>query len=164
LADRRGYGDETWRLALARDSGALHRAADLLLDGDPGDLNYNAQRARAFAIAVDGRVDDALAQLNEGWTEEWPFPAAYAADIARVRFLVGDYATALDALQLSVRGAVRLEPAVVELTLECVRHQKGLWRRGLRVALSGGTPGQRLLTALAVLGARLWRRTDRRRG
>jgi len=152
---RRGYGDETWRLALARDSAALHRAAELLLEGDPGDLNYDGHRARAFALAVEGRTDEALGQLNEGWAEEWPFPAAYAADIARVRFLVGDYATALDALQLSVRGADRLEPAVAELAPECVRREKGLWRRGLRVALSGGTVGQRLGTALAVFGARL---------
>jgi hypothetical protein len=155
MAARRGYGDETWRLAVARDAIALHRAADLLLEGDPGDLNYDGHRARAFALAVEGRVDDALGQLNEGWTEEWPFPAAYAADIARVRFLVGDYGKALDALRLSVRGADRLEPAVAELTPECVRHEKGLWRRGLRVALSGGTAAQRLGTAVAVLGARL---------
>jgi len=155
MSTRRGYGDETWRLAAARDSAALHRAADLLLEGDPGDLNYDGHRARAFALAVEGHVDDALAQLNEGWTEDWPFPAAYAADIARVRFLVGEYAKALEALQLSVRGAERLEPAVAELTPECVRHEKALWRRGLRVALSGGTPGQRVGTALAVIGARL---------
>src|ERR687888_161677 len=104
MTARRGYGDETWRLARARDSAALHRAADLLLEGEPGGLDYDGHRARAFALAVEGRVDDALAELNEGWSEEWPFPAAYAADIARVRFLVGDYADALDALQLSVRG------------------------------------------------------------
>lgn len=155
MSARRGYGDETWRLALARDSVALHCAADLLLEGEAVEFNYGGHRARAFALAVEGRVDDALEQLNEGWTEDWPFPAAYAADIARVRFLVADYAKALDALQLSVRGADRLESAVAELTPECVRREKALWRRGLRVAFSGGTAGQRLGTALAVLGARL---------
>src|SRR5919201_6721054 len=98
---RRGYGDETWRLALARDVSALRRAADLLLEGDAGDLDYDGHRARAFALAVEGQTYEALEQLNEGWTEEWPFPAAYAADIARVRFLLGDYAKALEALQLS---------------------------------------------------------------
>src|SRR5919201_1126036 len=146
---RRGYGDETWRLALARDVSALRRAADLLLQGDTGDLDYDGHRARAFALAVEGSTDDALAQLNEGWTEEWPFPSAYAADIARVRFLVGDYEKALDALHLSVRGADRLEPAVAELTPECVRRQKRLWLAGLRVAFAGGTPWQRLSTAAA---------------
>jgi tetratricopeptide (TPR) repeat protein len=155
MSARRGYGDETWRLALVHDAAALHRAADLLLQGEPGELNYDGHRARAFALAVEGRIDEALAQLNEGWTEEWPFPAAYAADIARVRFLVGDYAKALDALQLSVRGADRLEPAVAELTPECVRQDKRLWSAGLRVALAGGTPWQRFSTAAAVIGARL---------
>ena len=154
MSSRRGYGDETWRLAVARDSAALYRAADLLLEGDSGDLNYDGHRARAFALAVEGQVVEALEQLNEGWTEEWPFPAAYASDIARVRFLVGDYAKALDALQLSVRGADRLEPAVAELTPECVRRDKRLWRSGLRVAFAGGTPLQRLTTAVAVVGAR----------
>ena len=155
MGARRGYRDETWRLAVERDAAALRRAADLLLAGDAGDFDYDGHRARAFALAVEGRIDDALAQLNEGWTEEWPFPAAYAADIARVRFLNGDYAKALDALQLSVRGADRLEPAVAELTPECVRQEKRLWGFGLKVALAGGTPWQRLSTALAVLGARL---------
>jgi hypothetical protein len=155
MTARRGYGDETWRLAFARDADALYRAADLLLAGEPGELNYDGHRARAFALAVEGRTDEALGQLNEGWTEEWPFPAAYAADIARVRFLLGEYDKALEALQLSVRGADRVEPAVIELAPECVRRDGRLWRRGLRVALAGGTPWQRFATAAAVLGARL---------
>ena len=156
MSPRRGYGDETWRLALARDAAGLRGAADLLFRGDPAGLDYDGHRARAFAFAVDGRLAEALDELNEGWTEEWPFPAAYAADIARVRFLVGDYEHALDALQLSVCGAERLEPAVAELTPACVRRDKRLWWAGLRVALAGGTPWQRLATAAAVVGARLY--------
>lgn len=153
MSARRGFGDETWRLAVAGDAPALHRAADLLLDGDTGELNYDGHRARAFALAVEARTAEALEQLNEGWTEEWPFPSAYAADIARVRYLTGDYAKALDALQLSVRGADRLEPAVVELTPAVVRRDRKLWWSALRVALGGGTPFQRARTAIAVVGA-----------
>src|ERR687893_45987 len=100
---RRGFGDEAWELALVGDAASLHRAADLL-SGDSGDLDYEAHRARAFALAIEGRRDDGLAELNEGWTEEWPFPGAYAADVARVRFLAGDYEDALGALRLAVRG------------------------------------------------------------
>ena len=40
MSTRRGFGDETWRLALAGDAAALHRAADLLLKdpiGNPAD-------------------------------------------------------------------------------------------------------------------------------
>ncbi len=151
---RRGFGDETWRLAVAGDAAALHRAADLLLSGDGSELDYDGHRARAFALALEGQTPAALRELNEGWTEDWPFPGAYAADIGRVRFLVGDYGKALDALQLSVRGAHRVEPAVGELTPECVRRDKALWTHALRVALAGGTPWQRLRTSAAVVGAR----------
>ena len=93
-----------WRLACARDATALHRAADLLLR-DPTGLEYEGHRARAFALAVEQRVNDALTELNEGWTDEWPFPAAYATDVGRVRYLAGDYDQSLSALQLAIRGA-----------------------------------------------------------
>jgi hypothetical protein len=146
---RRGLGDEMWRVALEGDVGFLHRTADLLVD------DYEAHRARAFALAVEGDPDRALAELNEGWTEDWPFPSAYAADVARVRCLAGDYEDALGALQLSVRGSHRIEPGVPELAGECVRRSPRLWTRALRVALAGGTASQRAFTAWAVLRARL---------
>jgi hypothetical protein len=142
-----------WRLARAGDAAGLHRAADMLL-GDPDDLSYEGHRARAFALAVERRLDDALGQLNEGWTEDWPFPAAYAGDVARVRFLGGDYAGAVTALQLALRGAERVDDALVELLLECVRREGALRGRALRVVLSGGTGAQRLRGAAAVARAR----------
>ena len=154
MSARRGFGDETWRLAQARDAAALHRAADLLLQGDPGELNYDGHRARAFALALDGKVDDALAQLNEGWTEEWPFPAAYAADTARVRYLAGDYERSLGALQLAVRGADRLDPAVADLVAAVAARAPKLRLRAVRVALAGGTPWQRVRNAAAAAAAR----------
>jgi hypothetical protein len=154
VSARRGFGDETWRLAQQGDAAALHRAAALLLQGDGSELDYDGHRARAFALAIEGRTADGLRELNEGWTEDWPFPAAYAADIARLRFLAGDYDKALDALQLSTRGADRIEPAVAELTPECVRRDRRLWTHALRVAVAGGTPWQRLRTTAAVVGAR----------
>ena len=76
---RRGFGDEAWGLALVGDAPSLHRVADLLT-GDASDVDYDAHRARAFALAIEAAKDDALAELNEGWTEEWPFPGAYATD------------------------------------------------------------------------------------
>ena len=153
MSARRGYGDEMWRLASEGDAGALHRAADLLLDA--GDFTYESHRARAFALAVEGRTDDALAQLNEGWTEEWPFPSAYASDIARVRYLVGDYDKALDALGLGVRGLDRVDGATAELARSCVARDPRLWWRATRVALSGGTVKQRLGHAAGIVRARL---------
>jgi hypothetical protein len=151
---RRGYGDETWRLARAGDVATLHRAADLLLQGDTGDLSYDDHRARAFAFAIEHRTDDALAELNEGWTEDWPFPAAYAADTARVRYLSGDYERALGALQLAVHGADRLDPAVAELVALVVAGAPTLRLRAVRVALGGGTATQRLRNAAAAATAR----------
>ena len=153
MSARRGYGDETWRLAREGDSAALHKAADLLL-GDQNDLDYEAHRARAFALAVEGNREGALAELNEGWTDEWPFPAAYAADVARVRYLAGDYEDALVALRLAVRGAERLEPGVPELASECVRQAPRLWLTAVRLALTGGTASERAGTTLAVIRAR----------
>jgi hypothetical protein len=148
---RRGFGDETWRLAWEGDAAALQRAAGLLLEGD---LAYDAHRARAFALALEGDADAALAQLNDGWTEDWPFPAAYAADAARVRYLAGDYARALGALRLAVHGADRLDPAVAELAAAVVARAPGLRFRALKVVLSGGTLWQRLRNGARVVVSR----------
>jgi hypothetical protein len=154
MSVRRGFGDESWRLARDADTAGLHRAAELLLEGDPGGLLYDGHRARAFALAIEGRVDDALAQLNEGWTEDWPFPAAYAADTARVRFLAGDYEHALDALRLAVHGAERLDPATSELVSAVVARAPKLRLRAVKVALGGGSAWQRLRNATAAASTR----------
>jgi hypothetical protein len=151
---RRGFGDEIWRLAREGDTASLQRVAELLL-GDDGGLDYDAHRARAFALAVQGDGDGALAELNEGWTEEWPFPSAYATDVARVRYLAGDYEDALGALQLAVRGAEQIEPGLPELASDCVRRSRRLWLRALRLALAGGTAPQRAGAAWAILRARV---------
>jgi hypothetical protein len=152
MSGRTGFGDETWRLALAGDVAALERVAGLLLD--PNGLGYDGHRARAFARAVGGDIDGALAELNEGWTEEWPFPSAYAADVARVRFLGGDYPHALEALRLASRSADVLDPAVPELALACVRRAPRSRLAALKVVLAGGSPLQRARNALAVATAR----------
>ena len=151
---RRGFGDETWRLAREGDSPALHRAADLLLEGDPGGLFYDGHRARAFALAIEGRVDDALAELNEGWTDDWPFPAAYAVDTARVRYLAADYEQSLGALRLATHGADRLDPAIAELVTAVVARAPKLRLRAIKVVLGGGTAWQRLRNAAAAASAR----------
>jgi len=153
VTTRRGFGDEMWRLAQERDAASLHRAADMLLT-DPADLNYEGHRARAFALAVEGQTDQALAQLNEGWTEEWPFPAAYATDVGRVRFLTGEYDESLTALQLAVRGAERLDAGVTELAGLCVARRPESWARALRIVTAGGKSWQRVRAAGVVVRAR----------
>ena len=153
MSGRRGFGDESWRLAKAGESSALHRAADLLLEGDPAGLLYDGHRARAFALALEHRVDEALAELNEGWTEEWPFPAGYAADIARVRYLAGDYEQSLGALRLAVHGADRLDPAISELVAAVVGRAPRLRLHAVKVMLGGGSAWQRLRNAAAAASA-----------
>jgi hypothetical protein len=151
---RKGFGDEAWRLAKAADIPALHRVADLLLDGDPGGLLYDGHRARAFAFALEGRVADALTELNEGWTEDWPFAAAFATDAARVRYLAGDYEESLGALRLAVHGADRLDPAISELAAAVVTRAPRLRLRAVKVVLGGGTPWQRLRNAAVAASAK----------
>jgi hypothetical protein len=151
---RKAFGDETWRLARVADVAGLRRVADLLLEGDTGDLNYDGHRARAFALAIEGRVDDALAELNEGWSEDWPFPAAYAADTARVRYLAGDYEQSLGALSLAVHGADHLDPAISELVSAVVVQAPKLRFRAVKVMLGGGSAWQRLRNAAAAASAR----------
>jgi hypothetical protein len=153
MAVRRVFGDETWRLATEGESEALYRAA-AALEAVPGDRDYDSHRARAFALAVEGKVDEARDELNEGWTEDWPFPAAYAADIARVWYLAGDYGHSLDALHLAVRGADRVDGALPALARACVARAPRLLPRALKVALAGGTPTQRLKAAAGVVRAR----------
>jgi hypothetical protein len=125
-----------------------------MLTRAPDELLYEVHRARAFALASQARTDEALDQLNEGWTDDRPNPASYAADVARVRYLVGDYDDALVALGLAVRSADHLEPTVPELAADCVRRSPRLWRDAVRIALSGGTYRERVRAALAVVRAR----------
>src|ERR1700704_3830171 len=116
---RRGFGDETWRLASTGDGPALERAAELLRDANGG-VDYEGRRAVAFKLALDGRRDAALAELNEGWADDWPPPSAYALDVSRVQFLAGDCDRALAALQLEVHS-VSEWGGVHEIVAGCVR-------------------------------------------
>jgi hypothetical protein len=146
---RLGLGDEIWRLAGAGDAGGLEHVSQLL--ADDGEFEYESRRALAFRHALDGRTDQALAELNEGWAEDWPPPAAYALDVARIHLLVGDCERALSALQLEVRGLSHWS-GVSEIVRDCVRRNPRLWRRGLRLALAAeaGVVGKFRATALVA--------------
>jgi hypothetical protein len=141
------YRDATWRLAQAGETGELRRVAGLLDD-------YDRHRARAFAYALEGDVDAALGELNEGWTVDWPFPAAYAADTARVRHLAGDQEGALVALGLAVHGADPLDPAIAELAAAIAARSPSLRLRAIGITLRGGSPWQRLRNAALAATSR----------
>jgi hypothetical protein len=152
MSVRRGFGDEIWRLAESRDAAGLDRAAALLLR-DPEGFEYEGHRARAFGHAIAGRTPEALEELNEGWTEEWPSPAAYATDVARIHFLAGDCAKALTALRLDVRSATQWD-GLTELVAACVRADPAQWRNALSIATAGETGAGKARAALSVLRAR----------
>jgi hypothetical protein len=145
---RLGLGDEIWRLAGAGDAAGLEHASELL--ADDGEFDYESRRALAFRYALDGRTDQALAELNEGWAEDWPPPAAYALDVARIHLLAGDCERALSALQLEVRGLSHWS-GVSEVVAACVRRHPRTWRRGLGLALAAETGLVGKLRAAAIV-------------
>jgi hypothetical protein len=156
---RRGYGDETWALAVKRDVAALERAAELLLRERSG-VEYEGHRARAFALALDRRSGEALEELNAGWTEEWPTPEGYGLDVARIHFLAGHPNMALTALALDARSIERSQlEDVVTFVMILVWEDRRLWRRGLSIALANSRGLDRLLVPARILNA--WLRGDR---
>jgi hypothetical protein len=152
---RRGFGDETWRLAEAGDAAALARAAALLGDGDDGE--YEGRRAAAFRLALEGRTQEALAELNEGWSDDWPPPSAYALDVARIHFLAGDTNRCLTAIELELRGLSRWD-GVGALVVASVRRDPRCWRRAFGLVLRAERGPRKLRSALAVVRAGLGRR------
>ncbi|MFL5925928.1 MAG: hypothetical protein ACJ77E_03225 [Gaiellaceae bacterium] len=147
MSRQKALRDELWRLAKTGDAAALRRAGDVL-------EGYDAHRARAFALALRGRGDDAVAQLEEGAADGWPFPAALAADRARVRFLAGDYQRSLAALEPAVHAADRVDPATADLAADIAAREPALRLRAVRLVLGGGTTWQRLRNAAAAASSR----------
>lgn len=147
---RRVFGDETWSLAAAGDTAGLARVAELLGD----DAGHDARRALAFGLALEGRTHDALAELNEGWSDDWAPPSAYALDVARVHFLARDTTRCLAALELELRGLSRWD-GVGELVVEAVRRDPRRWRQGLRLVLVAERGARKARAAAAVVGARI---------
>jgi hypothetical protein len=137
------YGDEIWRLATAGDVDGLRRAAALLDD-------YDARRAVAFALAIEGRIDEALTELEAGAAGGWPFPAAHAVDTSRAHYLARDDGGALCALT-TARTSDVLDPAVAELAAAVARRSPRLRAQAVRVVLGAGSVRQRLRNAVAVL-------------
>lgn len=114
------------------------------------EVEYGQRRRQAFRLAVDGHRDEALAELTEGWTDDAPDPTGYVADVARVRYLAGDYEEALGALDI-VRGGVAEE--MTPLAVDCARRDPRLWRSALRIVMRRGSLAERVRAAAAVLRA-----------
>ena len=88
--------DEITKLAVVGDTVGLRRVADRL----PAtvDASYDRHRARAMALALEGKSDQAVAELNAGAADRLQDPSTVAADFAELRLLAGDPRAAVDAL------------------------------------------------------------------
>ena len=137
-----------WTLATAGDVAALRRAARETSD------EYARHRAEAFALALEGAPDAALAEMAAGWRSDWPFPVAYALDVARIRLLAGEPEGALTALSLGLRGHERLTREMRELLVACVSERPWLWRYALSVVADAGRVREQAAAAAAVIRAR----------
>lgn len=149
---RRGFGDQAWELARRGDVAGLERAADLHLRDATG-IEYEGRRARAFALAVQGRTGEALQELNAGWTDEWPSSSAYAIDVARLHYLGGNCSAALTALQLDLRTLDPLDGSA-ELAVACARRDPSVRRDALRLVARSSRGTARLRSVARILTAR----------
>ena len=115
---------------------------------------YDREREHAFELALRGEEQAALQTLAAGCTFEWPFAAAYAFDVARIRLLAGYPEGALIALWLEVPNIPYLRKDERRLIAECVAARLSLWRLGLSVVARSQAPfWQRALAAASVLWA-----------
>jgi hypothetical protein len=125
--DRAGH--EAWR-ALAIGRGPSEGTT---IDGPGEDAAYHRHRLRAFALACEGGVRSALAELDRGASWAVP-PSLVAVDVARIHLLAGDPGRALAAL----RGLARIDApcpvGTASVLAASVKARPSLWREALTVA------------------------------
>ena len=108
---------------------------------------YDRQRALAFAAALVGERERALAELKLGGEEETP--QRQRVDVATLELLLGEHASALAALRLAVRDEKRLEPEVTMLLVESVR-RGGASGPAILLGVGSGSPAQRTRSAVTL--------------
>ena len=133
--------------ALARDRTALVALAASIPAIQA--FAYERWRARAFAHALDGAGDAALAELSLAAAAEPPSAATLAADSAQLHLLLGDPARAVVALEGAARVADGLDPHAGAVLVAAIREAPAAWFRGARAAVLARSPR----TTLATLGA-----------
>ncbi|HET9673728.1 MAG TPA: hypothetical protein VFP31_02895, partial [Gaiellaceae bacterium] len=110
---------------------------------------YERRRARAYAHALDGNPDFALAELSLAAAAEPPSAATLAADSAQLHLLLGDPARAVASLEGAARVEQTLDPHAGAVLVAAIREAPASWFRGVRAAFHGGS----LRTTAAALGA-----------
>jgi hypothetical protein len=133
--------------ALARDRTALIAVAATLPVTQA--FAYERRRARAYAHALDGNADFALAELSLAAAAEPPSAATLAADSAQLHLLLGDPARAVLSLEGAARIEQALDPHAGAVLVAAIREAPAAWFRGARAAFRSGG----LRTTAATLGA-----------
>lgn len=116
-------------------------------------FSYERHRARALALALERRTEQAVAELSRGSAAGWPETPELATDLAELRLVAGDPRAAVTAIGLAAQSAGRLDPPARALLVRAVVAERGLWHPATRVALRAGKPWLRAADALAVLAA-----------
>ena len=147
-----------WLLAGEADLEGVRAVSDGRVPGKR-ETRYSDHRSEAFWLALTGRPAEALAELETAATHEWPFPEDLAADKACVKLLAGEPEAALEMLGPELRGVERLTAGKRELIAACVHARPSLWRKGVSIALAGGSLGERLKALAAI-----WRAVSRPKG
>ena len=88
--------DAVTQLARARDVDGLRRLADGLGSGPA--VAYERARALALALAIEGNLDAALAELGLGNAASLAGASRHSVDVAHVLLLAGDAAGAVTVL------------------------------------------------------------------
>ena len=133
--------------ALARDRTALVAVAASMPVTQA--FAYERRRARAYAHALDGKPDFALAELSLAAAAEPPSAATLAADSAQLHLLLGDPARAVLSLEGAARVEHALDPHAGAVLVAAIREAPAAWFRGTLAAFRSGS----LRTTAATLGA-----------
>jgi hypothetical protein len=133
--------------ALARDRTALVAVAASMPVTQA--FAYERRRARAYAHALDGKPDFALAELSLAAAAEPPTAATLAADSAQLHLLLGDPARAVLSLEGAARVEHALDPHAGAVLVAAIREAPAAWFRGTLAAFRSGS----LRTTAATLGA-----------
>lgn len=141
--------------ALRGDTAALLSASAYLPAREA--FRYDRRRAAAFASALAGDRELALAELGLGGGVR---SLRLELDTAVVELLTRGASPAVSAVGLALKDGVHSEPDVPLLLAECVRRDPETTRAALAVAIGGGTPFERTRAAAAVFGATRFGRVE----
>jgi hypothetical protein len=114
-------------------------------------FSYERHRARAFANALEGSGDAALAELNLGALSLPPSAAVRAADAAALQLLLGDPARAITTLSVAARSDPGFDDFGRDVLLAAIREAPSEWRRAAGTAVLARHPRAAVVAAGAAV-------------